>query len=237
MSGRRLADLLALAGATRAVIKRHAEIQLQAASRAAVTSSIRKTLNRDFRGYPIQPSPSPQSNSAASPSTKEEPLLEGKDQDVFYDRSESHSAPETSGPDELKIRQSEESFASYRQKEYNPTSASPSKSSRPINPIQDHHVRKMSTNRPIPSETAEDTSESSELRKNINEDVYYDTKATVTPNRVSEPDHIPRNAAEPPTLHDKLHNGINSEYYYDPQSDLETKSSKPKSVYPRNSPF
>ena len=236
MASRRLADLLALALATRNVIKRHAEIQLHAVSRAAATSSITKALQRDFRGLPIQPSPVPKSSSTVDHSVKEEHLLDGKDQDVFYDRSEKHSSPETTKSDELKVSQSQDSLMIDSEKQHKSASTPRSKSSKGINPIQDHHVRKMSTHRPVPSETADDTSETSELRSNIDEDVYYETTASVIPNRDFEPDHIPQAAAQPPKPHDKLHQGINSEIFYDPETNPDNKSSKPMSVYPSMSP-
>ena len=231
MSGRRLADLLALASAMRNVIKRSANIQLQSASRAAVTSSITKAIKRDFQDVPA--TSAARNASSSTPSGKESTLLDGKDQDVFYDPSESHSSPANTGTDELKVPQSEDSLnvnSEESAEEYKPTSASPSKSSKPTNPIQDHHIRKMSTHRSLPSETANDTKESSDLRKNIDEEVYYETDASTKPNKKFEPDHIPREAAQPPTPHDKLHDGINSEYYYDPEADPDEK--KPKSVYP-----
>ena len=234
MSGRRLADLLALASATRNIVKRHVNIQLQSASRAAVTSSITKAIKRDFRGAPLAPSPARNAGTSPPSSEKEDILLDGKDQDVFYDRSETHSSPSNTGTDELKVSQSE-NFVNVNPEtpavEHTAISGSPSKSSKPINPIQDHHVRKLSTHRSLPSETAGDTNESSDLRKNIDEEVYYGTEASTKPNKEFEPDHIPREAAQPPTPHDKLHDGINSEYYYDPEADTD-KPSKIKSVYP-----
>ena len=234
MSGRRLADLLALASATRNIVTRHVSIQLQSAQRAAVTSSITKAIKRDFRGAPPATSPPRNASSSTASAQKEDALLDGKDQDVFYDRSETHSSPATATGDELKVSQAENSFnvnSESPSEEYTPTSASPSTSSKRINPIQDHHVRKMSTHRSLPSETAGDTTESSDLRKNIDEEVYYDTEASTNPNKEFEPDHIPREAAQPPTPHDKLHEGINSEYYYNPEADTD-KPSKTKSVYP-----
>jgi hypothetical protein len=236
MSGRRLADLLALASATRNIVKRHVNVQLQSASRAAVTSSITKAIKRDFRGEPLAPSPSRNASTSPPSSEKEDPLLDGKDQDVFYDRSETHSSPSNTGADELKVSQSENSVNVNPETpavEHTPTSASPStsKSSKPINPIQDYHVRKLSTHRSLPSETAGHTNESSDQRRNIDEEAYYGTEASTKPNKEFEPDHIPREAAQPPTPHDKLHDGINSEYYYDPEADAD-KPSKIKSVYP-----
>jgi hypothetical protein len=239
MSGRRLADFLALASATRNVIRRHVDIQLQNASRAAATSSVTKAIRKDFRAA-VPESPSIRhGSSSVNPSNHEDTLLDRKDQDVFYDRSESHSSPQSTGSGELKVPQSEDSFPIESEtpaKQYKPKSASASKSSKTTNPIQDQHVRKMSTHRSIPSKTAGDTSESSELRKSIDEEVYYDTKATTKPNEDYEPDHIPQEAAQPPTPHDKLHDGINSEYYYEREADLEDKSSKAKSVHPRVPP-
>jgi len=134
----------------------------------------------------------------------------------------------------LKVSQQDESYKvndELTTEEFKPASASPSKSSKPLNPIQDAHVRKYSTHRSLPSETADDTNEKSDLRKNIDEEVYYDTKANTTPNKEFEPDHIPQEAAQPPSPHDKLHEGINSEYYYDPEADPEPPKT-PKSVYP-----
>ena len=234
MSGRRLADLLALVSATRNVVKRHVNIQLQSASRAAVTSSITKAIKRDFRGAPLAPSSALKTSTSTPSSEKEDTLLDGKDQDVFYDRSETHSSPANTGTDELKVPQSENSFdvnPEIPAVEDTPTSVSSSKSSNPINPIQDRHVRKLSTRRTLPSETAGDTNESSDLRQNIDEEVYYDTEASIEPNKEFEPDHIPREAAEPPTPHDRLHDGINNEYYYELEADTD-KPSKTKSVYP-----
>jgi aarF domain-containing kinase len=232
MSGRRLADLLALASATRNVVKRSVNIQLQSVSRAAVTSSITKAIKRDFRGAPsvVYSATNP---STSAPSENESALLDGKDQDVFYDPSESHSSPANTGTDELKVRQSEDSInvnSAPITKESKPTSASRSKSSKPTHPIKDRHVRKMSTHRPLPSETADDTNESSCLRKNIDEEIYYGTEASTKSNKGFEPNHIPQEAAQPPAPHDKLHDGINSEYYYDAEADPDEK--KPKSVYP-----
>jgi hypothetical protein len=233
MSGRRLADLLALASATRNVIRRNIDIQLQTVSRAAATSSITKAVRRDFQRSPVTSSASRNASSSSSPPPKEDTLLDGKDQDVFYDRSESHSSPPNAGTDELKVSQQDDSYnvnAEPTTDELKPTSASPSKSSKPLNPIQDAHIRKYSTHRSLPSETADDTNEKSDLRKNIDEEVYYNTKASTTPNKEFEPDHIPTEAAQPPTPHDKLHDGINSEYYYDPEADPEPPKT-PKSVY------
>jgi hypothetical protein len=232
MPGQRLADLLALAAATRNVIRRHVDVKLQSAARAAATSSITKALKPDFcrppRDKPSAPSATPSSTSAV----KEDKLLDGKDQDVFYERSESHSAPASRGPDELKVGQSEFSTDSQTQwEEHKPTSASPSTSSKPTSPIQDHHVRTMWTQRSLPSETAGDTNELSDLRKNIDEEVYYEPQASTAPNKEFEPDHIPQEAAEPPTPHDKLHDGINSDVYYDPEPNPDTKTSQLKSVF------
>lgn len=233
MSGRRLADLLALASATRNVLRYSIDLQLQTVSRAAATSSITKAVRRDFRRSPVTSTASRTASSSSTSPPKEDTLLDGKDQDVFYDRSESHSPPPNAGTDELKVSQEGDSFnvnAEPTTEEFKPTSASPSKSTKPLNPIQDAHIRKYSTRRSVPSETADDTSEKSDLRKNMDEEVYYDTKANTIPNKDFEPDHIPREAAQPPTPHDKLHEGLNSEYYYDPEADPEP--SKPKSVYP-----
>jgi hypothetical protein len=224
MSSRRLADLLTLASATRSIVKRHVGIQLQSVSRAAATSSITKAIKRDLRGAP------PASKSTA----KEDALLDGKDEDVFYDRSESHSAELNKRTEEFKVPQGEDEQKVQRKypKEYKPQSSPPSASSKTINPIQDQYVRKMSTHRSVPSETAGDTAESSDLRKNIDEEVFYDTKAPTKPNKDFEPDHVPQEAALPPSPHDKLHQGINSEYYYEREADPEPKP-KPKSVTSR----
>jgi hypothetical protein len=232
MSWRRLADLLALASATRNVVKRHVNIQLQSASRAAITSSITKAIKWNSRGAPLAPSPARNASTSTPSSEKEAALLDGKDQDVFYDRSETHSSPANIGTDELKIPQSENSFNINPETppvQYTSTSASPSKSSKLINPVQGRQVRKLSTHRSLPSQIAGDTNESSDLRKNIDEEVYYDTEASAIPNKEFEPDHIPREAAEPPTPHDKLHDGINSEYYFDLEANTDSKT---KSVYP-----
>jgi hypothetical protein len=235
MSGRRLADFLALASATRNVIKRHVDIQLQSASRAAATSSVTKAIRRDFRAA-VPESPSVRQASSSTRSTSnEDTLLDGKDQDVFYDRSESHSSPQSTSTGELKVPQSEDSFpveSEITTKQYKPKSASASKSSKTTNPIQDQHVRKMSTHRSVPSKTAGDTSEQSNLRNGIDEEVFYDTKAATKSNKDFQPDHIPQEAAQPPTPHDKLHDGINSEYYYEREADPENKPSQAKSVYP-----
>ena len=233
MAGRRLIDLLALASATRNVIRRSIDIQFQTVSRAAATSSITKAIKRDFVRSPVSSSTSRNAISSSTSAPGEDTLLDGKDQDVFYDRSESHSSPPNAGTDELKVSQRDDLYkvnAEPKIEEFNPASASASKSSHPLNPIQDAHTRKYSTHRSVPSEIASDSNEKSDLRENIDEEVYYDTKATTTPNEEFEPDHIPQEAAQPPTPHDKLHDGINSEYYYDPEADQEPP--KPKSVYP-----
>jgi len=228
MSGRRLADLLTLASATRNIIKRHVDIQLQTASRAAATSSITKAIKRDFRGSPLASRTSSPKGPSAPPAGHEDELLDGKDQDVFYERSESHSSPDNMTSGELHVSQTDDvGNVETSEKEYKPTSASPKTKSKPTNPIQDHHVRKMSTHRAVPSETAGDTTESSELRKNMDEEVYYETKATTSPNKDFEPDHIPREAAQPPSPHDKLHGGINSDVYYNPEADSEPAKPKP----------
>jgi len=232
MSGRRLADLLAIASATRNVLRRHIDIQLHSVSRAAETSSITKAVRRNYA-----PSQSHVATSRqASPSTpNEDTLLDGKDQDVFYEPSDSHSSPIADGAGDYKVPQSGDSVtveSEAPKKQYKPKAASASKSSKPVNPIQDQHVRKMSTHRSVPSETAGDTTESSKLRQNLDEDVYYDTKANVQSNEDFEPDHIPQEAAQPPTPHDKLHDGLNSEYYYEREADPEIKPSRPKSVHP-----
>jgi hypothetical protein len=229
MSSRRLADLLALASATRNVFRRNVDIQLQRASRAAETSSITKAIKRNFRAASAS-SPQFTRDANPKPTGKEAALLDGKDEDVFYDRSESHSAEKNTTTDELKVPQSETTEVNEPVKEYKPTSASATTSSKPTSPIQDQHVRKMSTHRSVPSETADDTGETSELRKNIDEEVFYDTKASTKPNTGFEPDHIPREPAMPPSPHDNLHQGINSEYYYEREADPEAKPSKPKSV-------
>jgi hypothetical protein len=214
MSGRRIADLLALASATRNIIRHNVGIQIQTASRAAVTSSITKTVRQSFRPVSSAQTQKPKTQ------VKEDTLLDGKDQDVFYEQSETHSADENKRTEELKIGESEESSTN----EYIPKTASPSKSSKPTSPIQDHHIRKMSTHRSLPSETADDTNESSALRKNIDEEVFYDTTASTTPNKEFSPDHIPREAARPSSQDDKLHEGINSEVYYE-QNDSKVKKS------------
>jgi len=231
MSGRRLADFLALASATRSIVRRHVDIQLQTASRAAATSSITKALKRDFRGAPRAPTTVRQkSSSTPPPSGREDELLDGKDQDVFYERSEGHSSPKSETTSELHVSQTDDGGkVETEQNEYTPTSASPKTKSKPMNPIQDQHVRKFSTHRAVPSETAGDTTESSDLRKNMDEEVFYETKAPTSPNKDFEPDHIPREAAEPPTPHDKLHGGINSDVYYEREADA-SPNSKPKSV-------
>jgi hypothetical protein len=232
MSSRRLADLLTLASATRSIVKRHVGIQLQSVSRAAATSSITKAIKRDLRGAPSTSALFTRDAPPASKSTaKEDALLDGKDEDVFYDRSESHSAELNKRTEEFKVPQGEDEQKVQRKypKEYKPQSSPPSASSKTINPIQDQYVRKMSTHRSVPSETAGDTAESSDLRKNIDEEVFYDTKAPTKPNKDFEPDHVPQEAALPPSPHDKLHQGINSEYYYDREADPEPKP-KPKSV-------
>src|SRR5262245_27097669 len=121
MSGRRrLAELLAMASATRNIIRRHVDMQLDHVSRLAATSSVTNAIKRNLGGSPtITYSPSPRKTSP----------------------------------------------------------------SKPTNPTQDQHVRNMSsTHRPVPSETAGDTTESSNLRRNMDEDVYYETQATTTPN-------------------------------------------------------
>jgi hypothetical protein len=233
MSGRRLADLLALASATRNIVKRSVDLQLQNASRAAVTSSITKAINWDLRRPNATTIPTRHASSSTPSSGTESTLLDGKDQDVFYEPSEGHSSPENTGTDELKVTQSEDSIQVKSKRstgEYKPTPASTSKSSKSISPTQDHHVRKMSTHRSVPSETAGDSTESSELHKNVDYEVYYDTKASTEENKEFEPDHIPQEAAQPPTPQDKLHDGINSEYYYNAEADPDEK--RPKSVYP-----
>jgi hypothetical protein len=232
MSSRRLADLLTLASATRNIVKRHIDIQLQSVSRAAATSSITKAIKRDFRGAPATSSQFTRDAPPASESAgKEDALLDGKDEDVFYDRSESHSAELNKGTEEFKVPQEKDEPNVKRKhpKKYKPKSSPPSALSKTTNPIQDQYVRKMSTHRSVPSETAGDTTESTDLRKNIDEEVFYDTKAPTKPNKDFEPDHVPQEAALPPSPHDKLHQGINSEYYYDREADPEPKS-KSKSV-------
>jgi hypothetical protein len=242
MSGRRLADVLALAAATRNVLAKSASIQLAAVSRAAVTSSLTKAVKRNFRGAHDSRRNTPKSTTAAPPAGHEdEVLLEGKDQDVFYDRSDAHSSPANPDPShEFKVPQSDDSSEAVvtsekHSKQYRPKGASPSKSSKPTNPIQDQFTRKYSTHtlargsystqRPVPVQTASDTSEKSPLRKNIDEEVYYDTKAATKRNKAREPDHIPSEAASPPTPHDNLHDGLNSEYYYAAEPDEPAKKS------------
>jgi hypothetical protein len=235
MSGRRLADLLAIASATRNVIRRHIDLQLHSASRAAATSSITKAVRRDFGPSQNHAAASRQASTATQPPANEDTLLDGKDQDVFYEPSDSHSSPIAGGADDYKVPQSGDSVpveSEGPKKQYKPKAASASKSSKPLNPIQDQHVRKMSTHRSVPSETAGDTTESSKLRKNLDEEVYYDTKANLKSNEGLESDHIPQEAAQPPTPHDKLHDGLNNEYYYEREADPEDKPSRPKSVYP-----
>ena len=235
MSGRRVTDLLAIASATRNVIKRHIDIQLHHASRAAATSSITKAIRRDFGPSQNPAATARQASTSTKSPANEDTLLDGKDQDVFYEPSDKHSSPIAGAADDYKVPQSEDSApieSEGPKKQYKPKTASASKSSKPMNPIQDQHVRKMSTHRPVPSETAGDTTESSNLRKDLDEDVYYDTKANVKSNEDLEPDHIPQEAAEPPTPHDNLHKGLNSEYYYEREADSDNKPSKPKSVHP-----
>lgn len=235
MSGRRLADLLALASATRNVVKRHIDIQLNSASRAAATSSITKAIRRDFGPSQSHAATARQGSAATKPPANEDTLLDGKDQDVFYEPSDSHSSPLAGSLDDYKVPQAEDALpveSEGPKKQYKPKSASASKTSKPTNPIQDQHVRKMSTHRSVPSESAGDTTESSNLRKDIDEEVYYDTKATMKSNEDLEPDHIPQEAAQPPSPHDTLHDGLNSEYYYEREADSDNIPSKPKSVYP-----
>lgn len=229
MSGRRLADLFSLASATRNIIRKHVEIQLNTATRVAATSSVTKAIKRDFRGSLVATNASREKSTPPPPSPNEDELLKGKDEHVFYERSESHSTPENpispQGPVPPTKAQSQ---AEHGTREYTPSSASPRSKSKRMNPIQDHHVRKYSRHRTVPSATAGDTTESSNLRRNIDEEVYYEPKARTSPNKDFEPDHIPREAAEPPSPHDKLHDGINSEVYYNPEADSEP--SKPKPV-------
>jgi len=237
MSGRRLADFLALASATRNILRRHVDIQLHNVQRSAATSSITKAIKRDVRGPPASASQFTRTaSSTAKPEGHEDSLIEGKDEDVFYERSESHSADAGSTEGGLKVNQVDDSVIEHDKKEYKPASAPAKKSSKTTNPIQDQHVRKYSTHRPIPSETADDTNETSDLRKGIDEEVYYDTKATTRRNDDVEPDHIPREPALPPTPHDKLHDGINSEYYYEREADPEDKPSKPTKSVPSPHP-
>ena len=234
MSGRRLADLLAIASASRNVVKRHIDIQLHQVSRAAATSSITKAIRRDFGPSQSHAATARQASTSTKSPANEDTLLDGKDQDVFYEPSDKHSSPIAGGADNYKVPQSDNSPVESEgpKKQYKPKAASASKSSKPVNPIQDQHVRKMSTHRSVPSETAGDTTESSKLRKDLDEDVYYETKANVKSNEDLEPDHIPQEAAQPPTPHDKLHDGLNSEYYYGQEADPENRPSKPKSVHP-----
>jgi hypothetical protein len=228
MSGRRLADLFALASVARSIIRKHVEIQLNTATRVAATSSVTKALKRDFRASSAARNSAPQKGSTPPPAEHEDVLSEGRDQDVFYERSESHSTLESpSSPESPVPHGHEASKPQNHEHEYTPNSASPRTKSKRTSPIQDQYVRKYSTHRTVPSETAGDTTESSELRKNIDEEVYYEPKATTSTNKEFEPDHIPRESAEPPSPHDKLHGGINSEVYYDVEADSEPSRQKP----------
>jgi hypothetical protein len=233
MSGRRLADLFAVASTTKNIIKRHVDIQLHNAARIAATSSVTKAIKRNFRGSPIVTSSSRPLKPSSVPAKKidEDPLIKGKNQEVFYERSDSHSTTQPSRPEGMNPK------SSRSKREQTLKAASPSTKSKPMNPIQDQHVRKMSTERttPIPSETAGDTTESSDLRKNLDEEVYYETQATTSPN-TNGPDHIPQEAAQPNTSHDKLSEGIDSEIQYARDTTQWPTEPQSKSVNPEGTP-
>jgi hypothetical protein len=231
MSGRRLADLLALASATRNIVKRHVDIQLQSASRAAVTSSITKAIKRDCRGPLVKTSSTRSESSKATSAGKEDVLLDGKDQDVSYDRSDSHSSNGNTGTDELEISQSQESIdigAECPPREAKPTDTSSSTSSTPINPMQNRYIRRFSTHRSLPSKITGEANEKSNTHQNAEGN---ETKASA-PNKEFEQYNISQETAQPSTPHDKLHAGINKEYNFDPEADLHDNPSKTKSVYP-----
>lgn len=231
MSSRILADVLALASATSNIVKRHVEIQLQSASRAAVTSSITKAIKRDFQGHRLYTPSTSASSFSATSAGKEDVPLDEKNQDVFYGCSDSHSAPVSAGADELNISERQDSveIGSERQNEdIKPTTTPPSMSSKPINPVHDHHIRKYSTHRSFPSEIANDKDETSDFRKNIGKGYLGNAS---TPNNELGGFDISQRVAQPSAPHNKLHKGINSEYYHDPEVDPD-QSSKSKSVYP-----
>ena len=243
MSGRRrLADLVALAVATRNVLAKSASIQLHNVTRAALTSSLTKAVIHNFPGTPLASSVRPPPTPSAPSPGEEDVLLEGKDQDLFYNRSDSHSSvPNPDRSHEFKVTQSDDAPTAApltkHPKQYHPNIASASKSAKPTSPIQDQFTRKYYTqHRPVPSETASDTTEKSPLRKNIDEEVYYGTKAPTSRNKEYEPDHIPTEAAEPPSPHDPLHDGLNTEYYYTPEADADPATAK-KSVPHPNLPL
>ena len=222
MARRRLADFLSIASATRNIIKRHVDIQLQIASRVVATSSVTKAVKRNFQGSLVVNPLHPPLSSSPPSKGKEEQLLDGKDQDVFYERSDAHSTNQESIPEGLKEP------TKKKGKEYAPDAARASKKSKPMNPIQDQYVRKMSTQRAIHFETAGDKTESSELRKSQNEEVSYETKATTTATTNNTPNHIPNVSTQPTKSHDKLSEGIDNELQYsNPVSER-----KPKSVPP-----
>lgn len=237
MAGRRLADFLALASVTRDVVRQHVRLQAQSVSRAAATSSITKVIKRDFRRTTAPKSVPTPSTTSKTFKGKGEMLLDGKDKEVFYEAKSDGSS--STAPNRGELNTTQENIIApegNEKKEYTPASASPADNSKPLNPIQDHHVRKYSTNRSVPSEIAGNTTDSSDLRKNLDEEVFYDTEASTKPNTHNEPDHIPKEAARAPSPQDKLHDGINSEYYYESE-EQETKQAPKehvKSVFARN---
>jgi hypothetical protein len=243
MPGRVIADLLALAMATRNVLAKSASIQLHNVSRAARTSSVTKAVKRNFRRAQLAPTHTTTATTTTTTTRPQPPpaaargegtLLEGKDQDVFYDASDAHSSPPN--PDssqEFKVRLSGDpgdvTSTSEHTKQYHAKAASASKTSKPTNPIQDQFTRKYSTHRPLPAETASNTAEKSPFRKHIDEEVYHDTRPPTKHNKIYEPDHIPSETAQPLSRHDPLHDGLSTEYYYNPEAnaDLTKKSVLP----------
>jgi hypothetical protein len=192
MSGRRLADLFALASATRNIIRRHVDIQLQTVTRVAATSSVTKVLKRNFRRDTVHPTPVAKTASAQEESSKE-PLQKEKEQDVQSTTSDGQSV-EPPSKEELpsKLPPAEGSLPSKRR---GPKSKTISTKPKSASPLQDQHVRSMSTLRPIPTETASSRTDSSPLR---NEQVYCEGSAPTIANSAA-PTNIPSNQASPTT--------------------------------------